>query len=200
MGSSTTSNILSDATRVSHKIWIIYRILCQRFHRRKKGGLGLYAVKLKIFLFFHAKHSVRKLRRNVLFFMFAAKQATYGWTYQHQWYQILKNNLITYETIFVNFQTLQYQLYRQCTPCGFRSTIKRRDSQWVSNSRKFLSILLFLFYSRRKKIVSPKNSWWSSQNNVNSGPRKWLINKTRYLSQISSMSRAIIHLSNITCG
>ena len=84
------------------------------------------------------------------------------------------------------FKHLNSQLYRQCTPCGFRSTIKRRDSQWVSNSRKFLSILLFLFYSRRKKIVSPKNSWWSSQNNVNSGPRKWLINKidgkeTRYL-------------------
>ena len=200
MGSSTTSNILSDATRVSHKIWIIYRILCQRFHRRKKGGLGLYAVKLKIFLFFHAKHIVWKLRKNVLLFMFGAKQATYGWTYQHKWYQIWKTIIPHVRQFLSILKHLNSQLYRQSTPCGFRSTIKRRDSQWVSNSRKFLSILLFLFYSRRKKIVSPKNSWWSSQNNVNSGPRKWLINKTRYLSQISSMSRAIIHLSNITCG
>ena len=126
------------------------------FTEEKKGGLGLYAVKLKIFLFFHAKHIVWKLRKNVLLFMFGAKQATYGWTYQHKWYQIWKTIIPHVRQFLSILKHLNSQLYRQSTPCGFRSTIKRRDSQWVSNSRKFLSILLFLFYSRRKKIVSPK--------------------------------------------
>ena len=123
--------------------WVIKSELFTGFSVRdfteEKRGSRLCAVKLKIFLFFFLANTVLENQEKSLIFHVCESKTSYIYIWCFcLWKVTLVAQMRPFLTIFKHCDT---QLYRQCTPCGFRSTIKRRDSQWLSNSRKLLGIL-----------------------------------------------------------